>query len=178
MTRWHRLAAPVLLLTFLGCAGPRQFEQQPRDSSSANLVRNGRAHSNATEKPTLHSSRPSSAMGSSSTDGSLVSSTALEQSSGIYPEYRCMDLGCPASVVCGKSVCEVVHCGTGPCRFCPEPAPDALKNIVFKAWCSYGCMRGPVATGSTFGFITTLGNVFVGPFCAGIESHSLSNVSP
>ena len=87
---------------------------------------------------------------------------------GIAPEFRCMDLGLPATVRCDRSICTITHCGTGKCRFCPEGAPDGVKNLVVKAWGSYSCLAGSTFTGSAFGFIPIIGNTFVGPFCVGI----------
>ncbi len=81
------------------------------------------------------------------------------------PQFECMDLGCPATVRCGRAVCSVIHCGKGSCTYCPEPMPDVFKNLVLKSWCSYGCMTGSQRTGSAYGFIPAIGGTFVGPWC-------------
>jgi hypothetical protein len=81
------------------------------------------------------------------------------------PQFECMELGCPATVLCGRAVCSVIHCGKGSCSFCPEPMPDAFKNLVLKCWCSYGCMTGTQRTGSAYGFIPSIGSLFAGPWC-------------
>jgi hypothetical protein len=74
-----------------------------------------------------------------------------------------MEFGCPATVRCGKAVCVVTHCGSGSCRFCPTPFPDALENLVIKEWCTYGCMVGPLQVGTAYGFVPSVGKTFVGP---------------
>jgi hypothetical protein len=89
------------------------------------------------------------------------------------PRFECMEFGCPATVKCGKAVCSVIHCGKRQCQYCPEPLPDFLKNIAFKAWCSYGCMAGTLRTGSAFGLVTSFGEAFAGPICLD-ESSSMS----
>jgi hypothetical protein len=81
------------------------------------------------------------------------------------PQFECMDWGCPPTVRCGQAVCSVVHCGKGACSFCPEPMPDVFKNLVFKCWCSYGCMTGTQRTGSAYGLIAAIGGMFAGPWC-------------
>lgn len=81
------------------------------------------------------------------------------------PQFECMDLGCPATVLCGRAVCSVIHCGKGSCTYCPEPMPDVFKNLVLKSWCSYGCMAGSQRTGAAYGFIPAIGGKFVGPWC-------------
>jgi len=84
----------------------------------------------------------------------------------VYPEFRCMELGCPANVKCGTKVLVVVHCGTGKCKFCGKSSPAG--NLVTKAWCSYAGLGGEGA----FGFITRFGNTFVGPVCLPGDSHN------
>jgi hypothetical protein len=81
----------------------------------------------------------------------------------VYPRFECMEFGCPASVRCGKAHCVVTHCGRGDCRFCPAPFPEALKSLVVKEWCVYGCLAGTVPWGSAYGFVSSLGKTFVGP---------------
>jgi len=85
---------------------------------------------------------------------------------GIYPVYECMDYGCPDRVFCEEAnvYCHVTHCGKGSCQFCPEPLPDTLKNLAFKQWCKFDCLRGSVRAGTVLGFVPALGNVFIGPF--------------
>jgi hypothetical protein len=84
---------------------------------------------------------------------------------GIYPEFGCMEFGCPDKVMCGNAACFVTHCGKKSCRFCPEALPDFLKNVVFQQWCAYECMRSSRKVGSAFGLVTTIGGVFAGPQC-------------
>jgi hypothetical protein len=81
----------------------------------------------------------------------------------LIPQYECIEFGCPATVRCGKAVCSITHCGKGGSRFCPAPFPDALKNLVIKEWCVYGCMAGTLQVGTAYGFIAGIGNTFVGP---------------
>jgi hypothetical protein len=95
---------------------------------------------------------------------------------GIYPEFGCMEFGCPDKVMCGKAACFVTHCGKKSCRFCPESLPDFLKNVVFDQWCAYDCVRGSMKVGSAFGLVTTIGSAFVGPKCL-VDDPSASSTS-
>lgn len=72
-------------------------------------------------------------------------------------------VGCRQQDSPGKAVCSVTHCGKGSCRFCPAPFPDALKGLVIKEWCTYGCMRGSIQVGTAYGFVPSIGKAFVGP---------------
>jgi hypothetical protein len=85
---------------------------------------------------------------------------------GIYPVYECMEHGCPDRVLCedAKAYCHVTHCGKGSCQYCPEPFPDVFKNLALKQWCRFDCLRGSVRVGTVLGFVSALGNVFIGPF--------------
>jgi hypothetical protein len=85
---------------------------------------------------------------------------------GIYPVYECMEYGCPDRVLCEDAnvYCHVTHCGKGSCHFCPDPFPDVFKNLTFKQWCKFDCQRGSLRTGTAFGFVPAIGNVFIGPF--------------
>lgn len=87
---------------------------------------------------------------------------------GIYPVYECMEYGCPDRVFCEKvdAYCHVTHCGQRSCSFCPKPFPDVFKNLVFKQWCQFDCLRGSVRAGSAFGFVPSIGKgLFIGPYC-------------
>lgn len=99
--------------------------------------------------------------------------TAVIQASGedgIYPVYECTDYGCPDKVFCEEvgAYCHVTHCGKRECSFYPKPLPDIFKNLVFKQWCQFDCLRGSVRAGVAFGFVPSFGKgLFVGPFCLG-----------
>lgn len=87
---------------------------------------------------------------------------------GIYPMYECMEYGCPDRVYCEEAnvYCHVTHCGKRSCSFCPKPLPDVFKNLVFKQWCQFDCLRGSVRAGVAFGFVPSIGkDLFVGPYC-------------
>lgn len=97
--------------------------------------------------------------------GSVIQASGKD---GIYPMYECMDYGCPDKVFCkeANSYCHVTHCGKGSCYGGPEQLPDIFKNLVFKQWCKFDCLRGSIRTGTAFGFIPVMGkNAFVGPIC-------------
>lgn len=85
---------------------------------------------------------------------------------GIYPVYECMEHGCPDRVLCADAnvYCHVTHCGKGSCSYCPEPSPDVFKNLAFKQWCKFDCLRGSIRAGTALGFVSAFGNVFIGPF--------------
>jgi hypothetical protein len=84
----------------------------------------------------------------------------------VVPRPECTDYGCPTAVMCEavKAVCYVTHCGKGNCRLCPEPMPEAFRNIVFRQWCSFECARGPLRIGTAIGFVPSIGRGFIGPF--------------
>ena len=87
---------------------------------------------------------------------------------GIYPVYECMEHGCPDRVLCKEAnvYCHVTHCGKKSCSFCPEPFPDIFKNLAFKQWCQFDCLRGSVRAGAAFGFVPSIGKaLFIGPIC-------------
>jgi hypothetical protein len=42
--------------------------------------------------------------------------------------------------------------------------PEAFKHLVFKQWCEYECLRGPVRLGTVIGFVPSIGAAFIGPF--------------
>jgi hypothetical protein len=92
---------------------------------------------------------------------------ASGKSGGIYPMYECMEYGCPDRVFCKDigAYCVVTHCGKGGCRGCDEPFPEIFKNLVFKQWCRFDCLKGSVRAGSALGFIPSIGNFFIGPYC-------------
>lgn len=92
---------------------------------------------------------------------------ASGRNDGIYPMYECMEYGCPDKVFCEEtgSYCHVTHCGKGSCHGCPEPLPESFKNLVLKQWCKFDCLKGAVRTGIAIGFIPSIGNIFVGPYC-------------
>jgi hypothetical protein len=81
--------------------------------------------------------------------------------------YGCVEYGCPDKVFCKKTdaYCHVTHCGKGSCYGCPEPLPETFKNLVFKQWCRFDCLKGSVRAGSALGFIPSIGNIFIGPYC-------------
>jgi hypothetical protein len=86
---------------------------------------------------------------------------------GIRPVYECMNYGCPDTVFCEDvgAYCHVTHCGKKECSFCPKAFPDIFKNLVFKQWCQFDCLRGSMRAGVAFGFIPSIGNFFIGPYC-------------
>ncbi|WP_437585759.1 hypothetical protein [Sorangium sp. So ce1000] len=61
---------------------------------------------------------------------------------------------CPRKDYCSFGaepvLCVINECGQGPCPSCPWP----LNNLVFKAWCVYGCGRGDKYVGAAFRLIT------------------------
>lgn len=87
----------------------------------------------------------------------------------VYPEFRCLDLGCEPNVRCSLKVLVVTHCGLAKCRYCPEGSP--VGNLVVKAWCSYAGIGGE----SAIGFVTKFGGKFIGPIClpGSIDEHEL-----
>ena len=96
----------------------------------------------------------------------------------IIPRYECMDYGCPDTVLCKKAhvYCAVTHCGKGSCNTCPKPMPDVFKNLVFKQWCEFECLRGSTRLGTVLGFVPSIGSIFIGPFgCP--DEYSASNCS-
>jgi hypothetical protein len=84
----------------------------------------------------------------------------------VVPRPECTDFGCPTAVTCeaAKAVCYVTHCGKGNCRLCPEPMPEAFKNLIFRQWCSFECVRGPLRIATVIGFVPSIGRGFIGPF--------------
>lgn len=84
----------------------------------------------------------------------------------VTPRPECTDRGCPTAVTCKEvnAVCWVTHCGKGGCDYCPEPLPEAFKNLVFKQWCAFECVQGPLRIGTAIGFVPSIGNFFIGPF--------------
>ncbi|MDY7231119.1 hypothetical protein [Hyalangium rubrum] len=98
--------------------------------------------------------------------GSRLSVIQVAGKDPVIPRFECMEYGCPDKVLCGdaKAVCLVTHCGKGSCNLCPEPMPDAFKNLVFKQWCEYECVRGAARLGTVIGFVPSFGSGFVGPF--------------
>jgi hypothetical protein len=84
----------------------------------------------------------------------------------VVPRPECTDYGCPTAVMCeaAKAICYVTHCGKGSCRLCPEPMPEEFKKLVFRQWCAFECVRGPLRTGTVIGFVPSVGRGFVGPF--------------
>lgn len=84
----------------------------------------------------------------------------------VIPRYECMDYGCPDKVLCKKAhvYCTVTHCGKGSCNTCPKPMPDVFKNLVFKQWCEFECMRRSTRLGPVLGFVPSIGSIFIGPF--------------
>jgi len=84
----------------------------------------------------------------------------------VIPRPECTDRGCPTAVTCKEisAVCWVTHCGKGGCDYCPEPLPEAFKSLVFKQWCAFECVHGPLRIGTVIGFVPSIGNFFIGPF--------------
>jgi hypothetical protein len=61
------------------------------------------------------------------------------------PPYLCeQQTFCPW-IVEGGARCWVNECGTGSCPYCP-----VFSNMIVRAWCSYGCMKGSDVVGGAF----------------------------
>ncbi len=91
----------------------------------------------------------------------LLPSAAIPASGPIVPKFECMDLGCPHTVRCDGSACVTTDCGTGSCPGCPEE----YRNLVIKAWCTYGCMKGTTRTGEAVLLLTKPFGKQIGPIC-------------
>lgn len=76
------------------------------------------------------------------------------------PPYLCEHTtSCPYEG--GKALCVISGCGTGQCPWCPFGG-----NLVFKSWCSFGCMKnGKVVMGAFK--LRTIFNNWNGPWCIG-----------
>lgn len=94
-----------------------------------------------------------------------ISTLAIDK--GVYTNYTCTEEPylCKASTWCpfaeGGVTCSVSQCGTGKCPWCPFGG-----NLVFKAWCAYGCIRNSDSevVGGAF-ILRTIFNNYDGPFC-------------
>jgi hypothetical protein len=93
--------------------------------------------------------------------GFLPSSAAPAGSAPIFPKFECMGMGCPHTVLCDGSICVTTDCGAGGCPGCPEE----YRNLVIKAWCAYGCMKGEKRTGEALLLLTKPFNTQIGPIC-------------
>lgn len=89
----------------------------------------------------------------------------IPASEGVVVKFECESdpYTCPRKVECGTGAetlrCYVSQCGTGKCPYCPFGG-----NLVFKAWCAYGCMRNNQVVGGAF-MLRTIFNNFNGPWC-------------
>jgi hypothetical protein len=78
-------------------------------------------------------------------------------SSGVYPDFSCIKepYTCPATDICLfkgdlPAYCHVTQCGKESCPWCPW----FLDNLIYKAWCVYGCTRDGQYVGAAFRLIT------------------------
>jgi len=98
---------------------------------------------------------------------SSVDPSTLSIAKGVLVKDQCLDepYMCPRHAWCpfgeGNVGCAVSQCGTGACPWCPFGG-----NLVFKAWCAYGCIRnsdGEVVGGAFV--LRTIFNNYTPPFC-------------
>lgn len=99
---------------------------------------------------------------------STIDATALSINRGMYPKEECTEQPylCKRRTWCpfggeGGANCSVTQCGTGKCPWCPFGG-----NLIFKAWCAYGCIRnsdGEIVGGAFI--LRTIFNNDNGPFC-------------
>jgi hypothetical protein len=144
-----------------GCASSASSRRQdvPEQVATAEQPPDERAYREAAEKLLEYLD----AQRKAGTDVVLASG----KKDGIYPMYECMEYGCPDRVFCKETgaYCQVTHCGKGSCHTCSEPFPEIFKNIVFRQWCKFDCLKNSVRTGVAVGFIPSIGNIFIGPYC-------------
>ncbi|MGK4003771.1 hypothetical protein WMF31_14160 [Sorangium sp. So ce1036] len=75
----------------------------------------------------------------------------------MIPDFSCMNepYGCPYTTECpyngGVAVCMITSCGDAQCPWCPWE----LGNLVFKSWCSYGCMRNGQMVAGAYILVST-----------------------
>ncbi len=93
--------------------------------------------------------------------------STLSIDKGVLVKDECLDEPylCKSHTWCpfgeGNIGCAVSQCGTGKCPWCPFGG-----NLVFKAWCAYGCIRNSdgAVVGGAF-MLRTIFNNYNGPFC-------------
>jgi hypothetical protein len=98
---------------------------------------------------------------------SSVDLSTLPLSKGALVDPVCLDEPylCKANTWCpfgeGNVGCGVTQCGTGKCPWCPFGG-----NLIFKAWCAYGCVRNSDSqvVGGAF-ILRTIFNNYNGPWC-------------
>lgn len=96
-----------------------------------------------------------------------VDPSTLSIEKGVLVKDECLDEPylCKRHTWCpfgeGNIGCAVSQCGTGKCPWCPFGG-----NLVFKAWCAYGCIRNSdgEVVGGAFVLRTVFDN-YSGPFC-------------
>jgi len=92
-------------------------------------------------------------------------SAVPEPQGGVVVDFACMDPPylCEQKKTCpyeGAEIgCYISHCGSGKCPWCPFGG-----NLIFKSWCSYGCIKGGEVVAGAF-MIRTIFNNWNGPWC-------------